>query len=132
MLSVPALSAHMQHAAVNEKTSNSLEQLFDKAWKLKGTAGQVPAGSIYVFLRNGTLLETSCVETYRIATWTADRKAARTLQVVEDGQPAFAARIIELTSTTLRMQQNLIRSKEKREMTLTAVEQESVCPDLRK
>ena len=89
-------------------------------------------GAIYIFLANGILLETSCVETYRIATWTIDKNDAGVLRVSEDGQPAFNATIVELTGTTLRLQQELIRSHEKKDLTLTAVAQESVCPDLPK
>jgi hypothetical protein len=81
-------------------------------------------------LPNGTLLETSCVETYRIATWTIDKSSPQELRVVEDRQLAFTANITKLTNTTLRLQQHLVRSKETRELTLAAVEGELVCPDL--
>jgi hypothetical protein len=83
-------------------------------------------------LANGTLLETSCVETYRIATWTIDKKAPRVLHIVEDAQLAFTASIAELTDTTLRLQQRLARGNEIRDVTLRAAEQEFVCPDLRR
>jgi hypothetical protein len=54
------------------------------------------------------------------------------LRIVEDGRLAFTATIAELTDTTLRLQQILVRSSEKRELTLMAVEKEFVCPDFRK
>jgi hypothetical protein len=38
----------------------------------------------------------------------------------------------ELTDTTLRLQQHLAGSKETKDITLTAVEQEFVCPDMPK
>ncbi len=85
-----------------------------------------------MFLQNGTLLQTSCVETYRVAKWKADPKKAALLHITEDGRPAFTADIEELTRTKLRFQQILIPSKEKRELTLEAISQESVCPDLPK
>ncbi len=109
-----------------------LSALFSHIWRITQAPSQPAAGSIYIFLPNGTLLETSCVETYRIARWTADKNTPRDLHVVEDRQPAFTARITELTNSTLRLQQQLIRSKETRDVTLTAVEDEFVCPDLPK
>ena len=76
------------------------------------------------------MLETSCTETYRIATWTVDKDAPDVLKVVEDGELAFTATIAELSSTTLQLQKNLVRSNETQDVTLSAVEQEFVCPDL--
>ena len=96
------------------------------------TAPQPASGSIYVFLQNGTLLETSCGETYRVALWTIDKSAPRVLRVAEDGQLAFTATIADLSDKKLRLQQELVRSKEKREITFAAVEGEFVCPDLPK
>lgn len=93
---------------------------------------QPAPGSIYIFLPNGTLLETSCVETYRVATWTVEKKFPRQLKVVEDRQLAFLANIEELTDTTLHLKKELVRSKETQEVTLDAVDGEFVCPDLRK
>jgi hypothetical protein len=112
--------------------SGDLTQLFSRIWRVTAAPSQPASGSIYVFLPNGTLLETSCTETYRIATWTIDKQAPRVLRVVEDGQLAFTAAIDQLSNTTLQLQQTLVRSNEKRSLTLTAVEQEFVCPDLPK
>ena len=112
--------------------SNDLTQLFSRIWRVTAAPSQPASGSIYVFLPNGTLLETSCTETYRIATWTIDKQMPRVLRVVEDGQLAFTAAIDQLSSTTLRLQQTLAHGNEKRSLTLTAVEQEFACPDLPK
>jgi hypothetical protein len=101
-------------------------------WRVTSAPSQPAPGSIYVFLTNGTLLETSCVETYRVATWTIDKRLPRVLLVVEDRRLAFTGAITELTDTTLRLQQDLTRSNEKRDITLMAVEQEFVGPDLPK
>lgn len=101
--------------------------LFSKIWQVPGVTS-----SLYIFLPNGTLLETSCRETYRIATWTIDKSKPSTLRITEDGQLAFTATILELTNTTLRWQQTLSRSNEQRNVTLTAIEREFVCPDLPK
>jgi len=62
---------------------------------------QPPSGSIYIFLSNGTLLQTSCVETYRVAAWTVDKSAPRVLRVVEDGQLACTAKIAQLTDIAI-------------------------------
>ena len=113
-------------------SDKDLAQLFRGIWRVTSAPSQPAPGSIYVFLTNGTLLETSCVETYRVATWTIDKRAPRVLRVVEDRRLAFTGAITELTDTTLRLQQDLTRSNEKRDITLTAVEQEFVCPDLPK
>ena len=113
-------------------TGTSLSQLFSRVWRVTKAPSQPALGSIYVFLPNGTLLQTSCVETYRIATWTVDKSAPRVLRVVEDGQLAYTATIAQLTDTTLQLQKNLVRSNEKQAVTLTAVQQEFVCPDSRK
>lgn len=132
--SQPQTSVEVSPTSTPAKTASdgNLTQLFSRIWRVTKAPSQPASGSIYIFLPNGTLLETSCVETYRIATWTIDKKAPRVLRVVEDGQLAFTAAIAELTDTRLRLQQNLVRSKEKRDITLTAVEQEFVCPDLPK
>jgi len=110
----------------------ALAQLFRRIWQVTKAPSQPAPGSIYVFLPNGTLLETSCVETYRVATWTTDKRAPRVLRVVEDRRLAFTGTITELSDTTLRLQLDLARSNEKRDITLTAVEEEFVCPDLPK
>ncbi len=65
-----------------------------------------------------------------MATWTVDKATPRLLEVTEDGQVAFTAEIDELTNTTLKLQQTLVRSDEKKELALRAVEEEFVCPDL--
>lgn len=121
-----ALTADAQFSAENP----NLTQLFSRIWRVTDPPAQLAPGSLYIFLPNGTLLETSCVETYRVATWTIDKSAPTVLRVVEDGQLAFTATIIELTDTTLKLQNTLVRSNEQQRVTLTAVEEEFVCPDL--
>jgi len=129
-----ATSVKVSPSSTPTKTPSdgNLTQLFSRIWRVTNAHSHSALGSVYIFLPNGTLLETSCVETYRIATWTIDKKAPRVLRVVEDKQLAFTATIAKLTDTTLKLQQNLVRSNEKRDITLMAVEQEFVCPDLPK
>jgi hypothetical protein len=72
------------------------------------------------------LLETSGVGTYR--------NDLNNLHVVEDQQPAFAATVSAANSeNTLQLRQVLaMGNKERRDLTLTAVNREVACPDLQK
>lgn len=110
--------------------SGDLTQLFSRIWQVTDAPSEPAPGSIYIFLANGTLLETSCVETYRVATWTVDKEAPDVLRVVEDGQLVFTAAIAELTDTTLQLERTLVLSNEQQDITLTAIDEEVVCPDL--
>jgi hypothetical protein len=110
----------------------NLQSLFSHIWRVTKAPSPPPPGSIYIFLPNGTLLETSCVETYRVATWTVDKSAPRELRVVEDRQVAFTANIAELSDSNLRLQKQLVRSKEPQEVTYSPIEGEFVCPDMPK
>ena len=113
--------------------ASDLAPLFANIWRITSATPYPNSGSIYVFLRNGTLLETSCVETYRIATWKADPKTPGTLEVTEDGRPAFTASILSLTSHDLRLRQTLaFGNHEVHEVTLTAIDKEFVCSDMRR
>lgn len=113
-------------------SNNSLQSLFSHIWRVTKAPSTPPSGSIYIFLPNGTLLETSCAETYRVATWTVDKAAPRVLRVVEDRQLAFTANLVELSDSRLRLQKQLVRSKETQDVTYSAVEGEFVCPDMPK
>lgn len=97
-----------------------------------GGPEQAAARTIYIFVSDGTLLETSCLETYRIARWTADKAPPNTLRVFEDGRLAFTARILDSTPGRLRLQRKLARSTDTREITLAAITGEFACPDLPK
>ncbi len=116
--------------APNWKTN--LTQLISRVWRVTKAPSQPALGSIYVYLPNGTLLQTSCVETYRIAGWTINKAAPRVLRVTEDGRLAYTDTITRLTDTTLQLQRTLAANNEKQTLTLTAVQKEFVCPDLRK
>jgi len=59
-------------------------------WRITSPAGR-PLGSFYLFLPNGTLLMTSCVETYRLATWRAE--STNRLTIVEDTAVEYTADI---------------------------------------
>jgi hypothetical protein len=111
-------------------SEGEIDFVFRRVWRVTKSPSPPAQGSIYIFLRNGTLLETSCGEPYRIATWTRDEKEPRSLHVVEDRRPAFTATITELNEKTLHLQQKLTRGNQTNDLTLTGVEQEFVCPDL--
>jgi hypothetical protein len=106
--------------------------LFKSIWRVTKAKRQPFHGSIYIFLPDGTLLETSCGEPYRVALWSRDSQDPSTLRITEDQRVVSTWRIVELTSTTLHLEKKLVRSEEKDDETLTAVKQEFVCPDLPK
>lgn len=106
--------------------------LFQNIWRISKAEPQPFQGSIYIFLSNGTLLETSCGEPYRIALWSRDSRDPFTLRITEDQRIVATWKIAELTPATLRLEKKLTRSEEKQEETLTPVKQEFVFPDLPK
>ena len=96
--------SHRRPKAQSPTTTNpDLAPLFANVWRITSATPYPNSGSIYIFLRNGTLLETSCVETYRIATWKSDPKKPGIFEVTEDGRLAFTAIILSLTSHDLRL-----------------------------
>lgn len=116
--------------AIASTPSGDLSLLFSKIWQVTEAPFDPAPGSINVFLPNGTLLQTSCVETYAITGWTADRDVPNRIQVNEGGRPVYNAEILELSNTTLKLRRSLIPSNETQEITYTAVEEEFICPDL--
>ncbi len=130
LLSTGAIAAPTQSPTT---TNPDLAPLFASVWRITSATPYPNSGSIYIFLRNGTLLETSCVETYRIATWKSDPKKPGKFEVTEDGRLAFTALILSLTSHDLRLRQTLaFGNHEVHEVTLTANDKEFVCPDMPK
>ena len=129
--STPADSgATLQNSTGDSKAS--FAPLLNRIWRVSHSPYGPASGAIYIFLSNGTLLETSCVETYRIAIWSVDKAQPDTLRVVEDQQQVFTATVGEASGGTLHFHQKLIRSAETQDITLTAVDGEFVCPDLPK
>ncbi len=122
----------LEEAAVPSNAGRNLTGLFRHIWQITEAPLRPASGSIYVFLPNGSLLQTSCVETYRIARWSTDKSSPSVLRVVEDGQLAFTASITDLTDRTLKLRRKLARGNETQDITLRAVEREFVCPDLPK
>jgi hypothetical protein len=106
--------------------------LFGRVWQVARTGSAVPSGSIYIFLANGTLLMTSCVETYRIAHWTSDSKQPDTLRLTEDGEQTATLTLEKLKGSTARLTQTLVRGGKRSSITLIALDREFVCPDMPK
>jgi hypothetical protein len=117
---------------LGDSPKQALTPLVNKIWRRSDSLHGQAAGSIYIFLENGTLLETSCGETYRVALWSADKGQHDTLYVVEDGRQVFTATLGEISGNTLHLHQKLRNEIQTRDITLIVVEGEFVCPDLPK
>lgn len=91
-------------------------------------AGTPPApGTVLMFLNNGMMVRTSCVETYRIGTWSRVKETPGTWSVMEDGRPAFTFRVAHGPRATWRMQQTMLPSNEQHDLQLTEIRKETVC-----
>ena len=109
--------------------ASAATELSKHIWRVEQPASGF-VGTIYIFVPDGTLLESSCKETYRIAKWSSDPNSPGVIQVVEDGQPAFTATIQDAGPASMRLQRRLRRG-ETDELRLSPVAGEFVCPDLR-
>jgi hypothetical protein len=63
-------------------------QLASKVWR-QVSPTDAPLATLYIFLRDGTLVQTSCREVYRLSMWRAD--GDRTLVITEDATAQYAA-----------------------------------------
>ena len=98
--------------------------LVNTVWRVT-SANRAP-GTLFVFLSNGTLVMTSCVEVYRLATWRAE--SADRLTIVEDTAVQYTADIRALSQDSLSLRLNL--RSEQVDLTLEAAQAPFVCPDL--
>lgn len=94
-------------------------------WQVSAPTNRAP-GSIYVFLADGTLLMTSCVETYRLASWRPID--ARTITIEEDRATRYDGEIASGAEGGLHMRLKLV--SETVELTLARAAVPTVCPDL--
>ena len=101
------------------------DALINKVWRVSAPAGR-PQGSFYVFLSNGMLIMTSCVETYRLAQWTLDPPA--TLTITEDPITRYGADIVRVDERSLALRLKL--RNETADLMLELVDTPYVCPDL--
>ena len=100
------------------------DPLTGKVW-LRLDAG-APAGELRIFLPDGNLLMSSCVETYRIARW--QRVAPDTVRWEEDGASVEAGLKL-LGATELRLELRL-RGGEHQLQHYQTLNAARVCPDL--
>jgi hypothetical protein len=98
--------------------------LVNTVWRV--TSGNRAPGTLFVFLSGGTLVMTSCVEVYRLATWRAE--TTDRLTIVEDTTVQYTADIQALSQNSLSLRLNL-RSEEF-DLTLEAAQAPFGCPDL--
>lgn len=99
----------------------------NKVWKVTAPPDRAP-GSVYLFLNNGTVVMTSCVETYRLATWTSEGTGRVTIE--EDPQVRVPADIREVDERHLAIRLHL--KSEVVELALETASVPFVCPDLKR
>jgi hypothetical protein len=99
----------------------------DRIWMVTKAPSTPAKGSIYIFLANGTLLESSCVQNYRVAMWKEDRNSPSIVHVTEDGRPAFTADVKMLSPQRLEMEQRFAHSQARRNIELIAINGEYTC-----
>jgi len=100
--------------------------LLNKVWRVTAPTGK-PLGSMYLFLPDGTLLMTSCVETYRLAKWSAN--ADGTLTITEDAATTYRA-TYQAADRTAKL--TFALKNEQLSVDLRVAETPFVCPDLRR
>jgi len=100
--------------------------LLNKVWRVTAPTGK-PLGSMYLFLPDGTLLMTSCVETYRLAKWSAN--ADGTLTITEDAATTYRA-TYQAADRTAKL--TFALKNESMSVDLRVAETPFVCPDLRR
>jgi hypothetical protein len=119
----PAGTDAVQSTAPSSSTTES--RLANKVWLVTAPAGRAP-GSLYIFLADGTLMMTSCVETYRLSTWRL--QSDDRLLVTEDSTTSYVVRVIDLGERDLRLRLELVG--ENVDLELRAADAPIVCPDL--
>lgn len=126
------LTASMMWAQTSPPLRPRTTLLSKNIWRATKADRQPFPGSIYIFMPNGTLLETSCGEPYRVARWARDIHNPSMLHITEDQVVVATWTIVDLTPATLQLKKKMTRGGDVEEETLTAVQQEFVCPDLPK
>lgn len=122
----PRSDAPDQTAQAPTIPARSLEtRLSNKVWLVSQPTDRAP-GSMYIFLSDGTLMMTSCVETYRLATWRSEGQGR--LLVTEDPGTSYQVNVLEVAERDLRLRFEL--RNDTFELTLRAAEVPFVCPDL--
>ncbi len=121
-LCVSVSAACSPPAITNEATNNRLA-LVDRVWT--STDPAAAPGSLRVFVSDGTLVMTSCVEVYRLARW--QQTAEDQIEWDEDGA-RIQASIVDATDDRLHLQLQLV--SEARDEEYEIARSPRVCPDL--
>ena len=100
--------------------------LLNKVWKQTAPT-DVPLGSMYIFLPDGTLLQTSCTEVYRLSTWRLEHD--RTLTITEEVSARYPAEFDLDGDRALRLRFRL-GGEWQPWKTLQVAATPFVCPDL--
>lgn len=109
------------------QTKSSAARWVNKVWRVTAPTDRAP-GSFYIFLSDGTLVMTSCVETYRLATWRAESDGR--IRIAEDKITRYHAEIRQVSDRQLSLRLDL--KNEQVALTLEAADVPYVCPDLRR
>lgn len=115
--------ARTESTAPSPSTTES--RLTGKVWLVTAQAGRAP-GSLYIFLADGTLMMTSCVEAYRLAAW--QLQGDERLLVTEDPTTSYIVRVVDLGERDLRLRLELVG--ENVDLELRVADAPIVCPDL--
>lgn len=102
----------------------STDALTNTVWMR--TEGEGPPGELRIFLTDGTLVQTSCVEVYALRTW---RRVSET-EIVFVEEVEIPARIVALTADELRLSLSLIGG-ERQEVVYHRARVPYICPDNR-
>jgi hypothetical protein len=114
-----------------EPSSPPTASFTNRVWRVISPAGRAP-GSFYIFLSDGTLVMTSCVETYRLATWraaTPGDAVPNRLTIVEDTNTTYGAEVRRADGQRLELRLHL--KSEVVDLGLEPGTTPFVCPDLR-
>lgn len=101
-------------------------RLINRVWRVSSEGR--PPGSMYIFLTDGSLLMTSCVETYRLATWRGGDTPG-SITITEDANTRYEATIRIDDERSAQMTLHL-RGGERVDLSLTVATVPDVCPDL--
>lgn len=102
--------------------------LVSKVWRQVSPA-DAPLATLYIFLPDGTLVQTSCTEVYRLSTWRAD--GDRSVVITEEPSPPYAAEFEAEGDRRLRLRFKL-GGEWQPWKTLEVAQTPFVCPDLRR
>lgn len=127
-LSVLALSAcsRASTSAPAPQPASDSPTFTNRVWRIVSPGGRAP-GSFYAFLSDGSLVMTSCVETYRLATWRL--MSPQRVEITEDPITRYEADIARADPTRLELRLHL--KSEVVDLAFEPAATHFVCPDLR-